>query len=280
MIEQHMPLVRYVAGAMARHTGQTALLEFDDLISYGVEGLIQAVDTFEPERGLKFSTWAVMHVRTTIQDAMRTLDPLPRGLRARAKEIDRVSAELAHERGCWPGLAEIAEAIGRPVDALRRTMHELPRTTISLEQANVGHDGTAVSGDEGGFGLLNMLADTDPEGSPEESLDAQELIRLLKAAEAALPAREALLVDAYYRRGQNMREVSVLLGISESRVSQLHARAVRLLREHLNAALWSDTGSVNSVAPQPVVDLSSAEPPAAAPAEKAAPRGTRVECAA
>ena len=99
MISQHLPLVRYVANSMARHAGQSVLLDYDDLLSYGTEGLIAAVDSFDAERGLKFSTWAVMHIRTTIQDALRALDPLPRSLRAKGKEIDRVSATLAHAAG-------------------------------------------------------------------------------------------------------------------------------------------------------------------------------------
>jgi RNA polymerase sigma factor for flagellar operon FliA len=237
MITQHLPLVRYVANSMARHAGQSVLLDYDDLLSYGTEGLIAAVDSFDADRGLKFSTWAVMHIRTTIQDALRTLDPLPRSLRAKGKEIDRVAAALAHERGVWPELPTLAGALGQPLDALRKTLQDLGQSVVSLEQVDDGHNGAATGGDEGGFSLLNLLADEDPAVSPEESLDRQELSRLLQAAVAALPPREEVLVDAHYRRGQSMRQISRLLGISESRVSQLHARAVKLLREHLQQAL-------------------------------------------
>jgi len=240
MIARHLPLVRYVANAMARHAGQSVLLDYDDLLSYGTEGLIAAVDTFEEERGLKFSTWAVMHIRTTIQDALRTLDPLPRSLRAKGKEIDRVAATLAHASGRWPELTEIAAALGQPLDQLRRTLQDLGHTLVSLEQVDDGHNGASTSGDDNGFSLLNLLADEDPEGDPAERLDRRELSRLLRDAIAALPPREEILIDAHYRRGQSMREVARLLGISESRVSQLHARAIRLLREHLEHALAID----------------------------------------
>jgi RNA polymerase sigma factor for flagellar operon FliA len=240
MIAKHLPLVRYVANAMARHAGQSVLLDYDDLLSYGTEGLIAAVDTFEEERGLKFSTWAVMHIRTTIQDALRTLDPLPRSLRAKGKEIDRVAAALAHASGRWPDLPEIAAALGQPLDQLRRTLQDLGHTLVSLEQADDGHNGASTSGDDNGFSLLNLLADEDPEGDPAERLDRRELSRLLRDAIAALPPREEVLIDAHYRRGQSMREVARLLGISESRVSQLHARAIRLLREYLEHALAVD----------------------------------------
>lgn len=237
MIVQHLPLVRYVANGMARHAGQSVLLDFDDLLSYGMEGLITAVDSFDAERGLKFSTWAVMHIRTTIQDALRALDPLPRSLRARGKAIDRVSATLAHERGTWPELPEVAEALGQPLAALRRTMQDLSQTVLSLEQVEAGRNGASTGGDDAGFSLLNVLADEDPEVNPECKLDSRELLRLLDEAVLALPSREEVLVDAHYRRGQSMRAISRLLGVSESRVSQLHARAVKLLREYMERAL-------------------------------------------
>lgn len=250
MMVKNLPLVRYVANAMSRHAGQSVLLDYDDMLSYGTEGLIAAVDTFDAERGLKFSTWAVMHIRTTIQDALRTLDPLPRSVRAKGKEIDRVSANLAHAHGRWPEQAEIAAALGQPIEQLRRTMDSLAHSIVSLEQVDGGHDGASTSGDEGGYSMLNLLADDDPTTSPAESLERTEMSRLLRAAIAALPPREEVLIDAHYRQGQSMRQVSYLLGISESRVSQLHARAVRLLREHMNQALSIDPAPTNRRGPR------------------------------
>ena len=243
MIVKHMPLVRFVANRMSRHAGQSVLLDFDDLHSYGVEGLIEAVDTFDPERGLKFSTWAVMHIRTTIQDALRTVDPLPRSLRAKGKEIDRVSAALAHERGSWPEMAEVADVLGQPLQSVRRTVQDLGQSVLSLEQVDDGRNGASTSGDDTGFSLLNLLSDDDPEVNPEARLDTRELRRMLVEAIAALPSREEVLIEAHYCHGQSMRTISHLLGVSESRVSQLHARAVRLLREHMNWALSNDAPS-------------------------------------
>ncbi len=108
MITTHLPLVRYVAGSMSRHAGASVIVDYDDLVGYGTEGLIEAVDTFNPAYNVRFSTWAVMHIRTTIQDALRSLDPLPRSLRAKSKEIDRVSYDLANRNGYWPKDDEIA----------------------------------------------------------------------------------------------------------------------------------------------------------------------------
>jgi RNA polymerase sigma factor for flagellar operon FliA len=245
LIEQHMPLVRYVTNSMARHVGQSVLLDYDDLLSYGCEGLIAAVDSFDPTRGVKFSTWAVMHIRTTIQDALRALDPLPRSLRAKGKEIERVSAELAHQRGEWPETSQVATALGLSLESLQRTQQDLAHTVVSLEQIDAGR---GSSGDEGGLSLLNLIADDDPEGSPEERLDRLELSRMVGEAVAALPAREQTLIEAHYRQGMSMRLVSRMLGVSESRVSQLHARAVRLMQEHLRQALTTGPRHESTVA--------------------------------
>jgi RNA polymerase sigma factor for flagellar operon FliA len=250
LITQHLPLVRHVVTPMAHYARHSALLEYDDLLAYGTEGLITAVDSFDASRGLKFSTWATMHIRTTIQDALRTLDPLSRSLRSKGKAIDRVATELAHARGAWPEPADIAAALGQPVEALRKTQQVLGRSQVSLEQVIEGHTGGA-SGDDGGFCLLDLLADEDPEVSPEESLERQELSRLVNEAVAALPPREEVLVQARYRQGRSMREVSRLLGICESRVTQLHVRAVKLLREHLQQALGLAAPPVARPQPRP-----------------------------
>jgi RNA polymerase sigma factor for flagellar operon FliA len=135
--------------------------------------------------------------------------------------------------------------MGQPVEALRKTQQVLGRSQVSLEQVIEGR----ASGDDGGFCLLDLLADDDPEGIPGESLERQELTRLLQEAIAALPPREALIVDALYRQGQSMRAISPLLGISESRVSQLHTRAVTLVREHVHHALG--LAARPAVPPQP-----------------------------
>ena len=231
LIAQHLPLVRYVAGAMARHAGASAIVDYDDLVGYGSEGLIAAVETFNPSYDVKFSTWAVMHIRTTIQDALRTLDPLPRSLRAKGKAIERASAELAHRTGQWPDEIEVAAALAMPLAKLRRTMQDLSTVTVSLD------GGADMGGEEQGAAWAASLADEDPAGDPQQALDQAETAVMLGEAVAALPARERAVVQAYYRQGRHMRDIAAELGVSESRVSQLHARALKLLRNHLTAAL-------------------------------------------
>lgn len=227
MITHHLPLVRYVAGSMARHANASSIVDYEDLVGYGIEGLIDAVDTFDPSYNVRFSTWAVMHIRTTIQDALRVLDPLPRSLRSKSKEIEKVQYALANERGIWPADAEVAQELGISVDRLRHLQQDINRSVVSLENVSEGN------GEDPGTSILSQLAETDPEVDPEGHLDAIEMRLILKQAVAALPERERLVTTLYYNQGRSMRSISEQLGISESRVSQLHARTLKLLRAEM-----------------------------------------------
>jgi RNA polymerase sigma factor for flagellar operon FliA len=231
LITHHLPLVRYVAGSMARHSNASTIVDYDDLVGYGTEGLIDAVDSFNPGYNVRFSTWAVMHIRTTIQDALRSLDPLPRSLRSKSKEIDRAQSTLANERGCWPADCDVAEQLGISVDKLRRLQQDINRSEVSLENV------TDSGGDEPGTSWLASLAETDPEMDPEARLDNIEMRLIVRQAVAAMPERERLVLTLYYGRNESMRTISERLTISESRVSQLHARALRLLRVQMTYLL-------------------------------------------
>ena len=232
MITKHLPLVRYVAGSMSRHSSASSVVDYEDLVGYGIEGLIEAVDTFNPTYNVRFSTWAVMHIRTTIQDALRALDPLPRSLRTKGKEIERVSYDLANRNGYWPNPQQVANELNVPVEKLRITLRDINKTLVSLENVDESH------GDDGGYSWLSSLADDDPDADPEASLDTFETQVILLEAVDSLPDRESLVIRMYYKEGQSMRAIADRLGVSESRVSQLHARALKMLRESLNSSLY------------------------------------------
>jgi len=235
MITHNLPLVRYVAGSMARHASASSIVDYDDLVGYGTEGLIDAVDTFDPSYNVRFSTWAVMHIRTTILDALRSLDPLPRSLRAKSKEIERTQSRLANEHGSWPSDSEVASELGISIDRLRHLQQDINRTVVSLDNV------TDPNGEDAGMSWLSSLAETDPEVDPESHLDETEMRVILKQAVEAQPEREQLVINLYYGQNRSMREIAERLSISESRVSQLHARAVKLLRSemrHLLADAW------------------------------------------
>jgi RNA polymerase sigma factor for flagellar operon FliA len=228
MVEQHLPLVRHVAGQLARVTGPGSIVDYHDLVGYGVEGLITAIDTFDPERDVRFSTWAVLHIRTTILDALRALDPLPRSMRRRGREIERASQDLANRNGAQPTTREIAAEIGLPVDTVRSSMSVLQRSVVSLDRVNPSEDGD--------FSWSRCLADEDPEIDPEAVVDSRDLYVRLRAAVEALPEREAMIIRMYYHEGHSMHDIALRLGVSDSRVSQIHARALRMLRTTLTDA--------------------------------------------
>jgi RNA polymerase sigma factor FliA len=253
LIARHQPLVHYVVGRMRYLADASALLAFEDLLGYGTEGLIAAIDTFDPEHGAQFSTWAVLKIRNAVFDALRALDPLSRTTRQRSRAIDHATAELAQVGGHWPTRRELAAALGEPVAQLEQTVQELERTAVaSLDRARRD----AAGEDEGGLDLYDRLADEDLEGDPAAVADRTALHRLLAAAIAALPERERLLVTGHYHEGRSLRLIGLQLGVSESRMSQLHTRALRRLREQLAVVLADDP------------------PPPASPARRRAARPT------
>ena len=225
-----MPLVRYVAGSMAQRAAVSPIVDYDDLVGYGTEGLLHAITTFNPAAGVKFSTWAVMHIRTTIQDALRELDPLPRSVRTRAKDITRVSSDLANRQGAWPSAEQVAAELDLPVEQVRTTLHDLSRTTVSLDYVD-------DSGEDSSASWMASLADEDQETDPAAALDASQTTIMLREAVDQLPEREARIIRGYYREGRNMRDIAKELGVSESRISQLHSQALRRLRALLTDAV-------------------------------------------
>jgi RNA polymerase sigma factor FliA len=233
-ITANQPLVRYVVGRMHHMADASTLLEFDDLLSYGNEGLIAAVDTFDAARGAQFSTWAVMKIRNAVLDGLRTLDPLPRTIRLRSRLIDRTTSELAHVTGHWPTRAELATTLGEPVAQLEQTLQELARATVeSLDRERT----SGASGEAIGLALHDQVADDDPAHDPAAVANDRALRRLLIDAVGLLPMREALLITRHYGEGCPLQAIAELLSVSSSRVSQLHARALRRLRERLAIAL-------------------------------------------
>lgn len=242
IIERHMPLVRYAVNSIRNYASLSTVVDHDDLIGYGAEGLIRAVDTFNPDHQVRFSTWAVLCIRSAIQDALRSLDPLPRSLRSRGKEIERVSFDLANRNGRWPTDDEIAAEMGLPLNRLRQSQHDLSKSTVSLD-APAYDNGT----DSDYSNRSAMIPSEDVESLPEPSLDVQETARLVRSAVADLPERERMLVESYYWQGRNLKEIADSLSVSESRGSQLHKRALGRLRQQVTA-MFDEPDPVHHVA--------------------------------
>ena len=231
LIEQHLPLVHYVARRLASVAQRSAVVDYDDLVGYGVEGLVYAIEHFDPSRGVKFSTFAILHIRTTILDALRALDPVAPAMRRRGFQIEQTYTDLAQQHGTWPADGEVATALDLSVAQVRRCRQQTSRTSVSLDLVNEDRaDGT-------GHSLLDSLADPDPAVNPATVVDQVALRRLLAQALATLPERDRGVLVAHYLEGERLWEIGQRLGISESRVSQLCARALKRLRVYLAEAL-------------------------------------------
>jgi RNA polymerase sigma factor FliA len=226
LVVAYSPLVKYVAGRMA--AGLPAHVEEGDLISYGLVGLINAIERFDLEREIKFETYAITRIKGAIIDELRSLDWVPRSVRARAREIERANAKLEARLQRAPSDEEMAQELGMPVSEFQEALLQISTSTIAAldELWTVGDSsGDAVS-------LLDTLHDPDAP-DPAAALDQSDLKDRVADAIARLPEREKLVVALYYYENLTLREIGEVLGVTESRVSQLHTKAVLRLRSKL-----------------------------------------------
>ena len=229
LILTYAPLVKYVAGRLG--SGLPAHVDEGDLVSYGLLGLIGAIDRYDPDRDIKFETYAIMRIKGAIIDELRALDWVPRSVRSRAREIERAIRELEAKLGRAPEDDEIAAKIGITTDELEESLTDISRSSIAAldELWSVSGEGDQVS-------LLDTIEDSSGP-RPADSLDETELRETLAEAIARLPEREKLVITLYYYEELTLREIGEVLGVTESRVSQLHTKAVLRLRSRLGGAL-------------------------------------------
>ena len=224
----YAPLVKYVAGRMA--SGLPAHVEEADLISYGLIGLISAIERFDLDREIKFETYAIPRIRGAIIDELRSLDWVPRSVRAKAREIERANAKLEHELQRAPTDEEMAAELNMSLDEFQDALIQISNSTIAALDELWTVSG--ASGDQ--ISLLDTLHDPDAP-NPEQIVDASELKDLVADAIARLPEREKLVIALYYYENLTLREIGEVLGVTESRVSQLHTKAVLRLRSRLQS---------------------------------------------
>lgn len=220
LIVHYAPLVKYVVGRLAISLPRS--LENEDLLGYGLIGLIEAVDRFDPERNVKFETFASARIRGHILDMLRSLDLLPRTARRQAKEIEDVIGQLSQSLGRLPEDEEVAHQLELDLEEYHERLRETSWVVVSLDQPIHSDNGEV-------FNLYDTLEDpTVP--SLAEHLDNQETKQQIVNAILALPKREQLVISLYYNDGLTMKEIGEVMGVSESRVSQMHAKAVLMLR--------------------------------------------------
>ena len=227
LIVSYSPLVKYVAGRVGM--GLPAHVDDEDLISYGLLGLIRAVERFDPDRDVKFETYAIPRIRGAIIDELRAMDWVPRSVRGRARGIERAIGELERKLGRTPTDEEIAGKLGISKDELDETLTEISRSSVvALDELwTVSSGGDSVA-------MIDTIEDTHGP-NPQSALAEGELREALGEALAGLPEREKLVVTLYYYEELTLREIGEVLGVTESRVSQLHTKAILRLKARLGA---------------------------------------------
>lgn len=218
LILEHVPLLRHIVGRIG-FEGRGGL-DRDDIYGFGMLGLIAAADAWDPSRGLQFSTFAYTKIRGAILDELRRLDFLPRGKRERVRGVDQAIRQLEQENGTPPSPEEIAEHLG--VDA--REVDEI--LAQARQSAELSIDDEATSR------VVGMLSDPSSR-SPVGSAEWEETCELLTEAIQELPEQEQTVITLYYGEELLLKEISEVLGVSESRVSQIHGRALYRLNQNL-----------------------------------------------
>ena len=229
LVVAYSPMVKFVAGRLG--AGLPSHVEDADLISYGLMGLIGAIERFEPDRGIKFETFAMTRIRGAIIDELRSLDWVPRSVRSRAREIEAAQSKLEHELQRAPSEEELSVKLGMSIEDLQSSLLEIANSSVyALDELWTVSDS---SGDQ--VSLLDTIPD-EGAADPQEALDTSEVKDRLTEAIGSLPEREQLVVALYYYEHLTLREIGEVLGVTESRVSQLHTKAVMRLKSHLQQA--------------------------------------------
>jgi RNA polymerase sigma factor for flagellar operon FliA len=224
LILHYSPLVKYVAGRVS--VGLPPNVEQADFVSSGVFGLIDAIEKFDLDREIKFETYAITRIRGAMIDELRALDWIPRSVRQKARRVERAYATLEARLRRTPTEAEVADEMGVTVEELHAVFSQLSlANVVALEEL-------LHVGGESGDRLVDTLEDTAAD-NPVEVAEDRELRRFLARAINTLPEREKTVVTLYYYEGLTLAEIGNVLGVTESRVSQIHTKSVLQLRAKL-----------------------------------------------
>jgi RNA polymerase sigma factor for flagellar operon FliA len=224
LILHYAPLVKYVAGRVG--SGLPAHVEHADLVSYGTFGLIDAITRYEPTREVKFESYAMSRIRGAIIDELRSTDWIPRSVRMKARQFERTVAELEARLRRTPSDEEVADAMEIDVEEVRKFLGQLSLVNVvALDELLTDDDGGSPS-------LGDTLQDSsalDPQAAAEHGEARQMLARAVEH----LPEREKVVVSLYYFEGLTLADIGRVLGVTESRICQLHTKAVLHLRTKL-----------------------------------------------
>jgi RNA polymerase sigma factor for flagellar operon FliA len=226
LILHYSPLVKYVAGRVS--VGLPQNIEQTDLVSYGIFGLIDAIEKFDPERKIKFETYAIARIKGAIIDELRSIDWVPRSVRAKARSVERAYASLESQLLRTPTDTEVASELGITEGELQAMFHQISFVgVVALDEM--------LSSGGGDRGESTSLGDTIPDKAegPMALFEGEETKQLLAAAINRLGEREKIVLTLYYYEGFTLAQIGEVLGVTESRVCQIHTKAVLQLRSRM-----------------------------------------------
>ncbi len=230
LILTYAPLVKYVAGRVSVSLPDT--IEHSDLVSYGMFGLMDAIERFDLGAGVKFSTYAITRIRGSIIDELRKVDWVPRSVRSKAKRISRAVRRLENSLGRTPTEEEIAAELDISLQELQDMLEQTAFTTVAELDRTLSSDG------EESITLADTLQDT-AHARPQDTVDEEETRRLLVQEIEDLPEREQQIIALYYFEGMTLAQIGGILGVTESRVCQIHSKVMVSLRNRLTEKLAS-----------------------------------------
>jgi RNA polymerase sigma factor FliA len=221
LILNYASLVKFVASRVARGLPQS--VETNELVSNGMFGLMDAIEKFEPERGFKFETYAMSRIRGSILDSLRATDWVPRSVRTKARQLERAYSRFESRYHRAPSEAELAEDLGLTVVQVQNMMKAVANSGVIALDETVGNDRSET------------ITVADRDAGPTEVFDDEELRQTLAAEINELPEREKLVLALYYFGAMNLGDIGVVLGVTESRICQIHTKAVLHLKARLAA---------------------------------------------
>ncbi len=224
-VEQYSALVKYVAGKVA--IGMPQNVEFDDLVSYGSFGLLDAIEKFDPERDIKFKTYAMTRIRGAIFDELRSIDWIPRSIRQKAKQVEETISMLENKMGHTVDDEDIAKEMNLSVDELHTLLTKISGTSmISL------NDIWYLGEDSGEISFMETL-ESSSNLNPDTLIEKEEIKSIIVESIQNLPEKEKKVVVLYYYEDLTLKEIGEVLDVTESRISQLHTKAIMRLRGKL-----------------------------------------------
>ena len=230
LLSRYLPLVKQIAGRMLVSLPKSVSL--DELISSGIMGLISAVDHYDPTMGFKFETYAASRIKGAIYDGLRELDWVPRSVRQKARRVEKTMEVLYKELGRAPNDYEVAEKMGLGVEDYYGILDEVSVTSLmSLDESFVNNKGDSAS-------LSDFIEDRENQ-DVHDAIELKELKAVTVQVLKELPEQEKLVMALYYYEEMTLKEIGLVMDISESRVSQIHTKAIMHLKSKIGEALSS-----------------------------------------